>query len=369
MSKLDYDAVVLLGFGGPEQESEVLGFLQRVTAGRGIPDERLAEVGRHYYALGGVSPVNAQNRALLAALQQALVSSGIDIECALANRNSPPFVADVLTDLAENGHRRILAVAAAPYSGYSSCRQYREDLGLALAQTGLELELRKLPPFFDLPGFTAAITAQLLATLPPDLKLGAASTRLVFSAHSIPNSMAAASGPSGNAYLDQLRFVATQIAAGIKTATGIDTPWQLVFQSRSGPPQMPWLEPDVNDALASIAADHARDVVLVPIGFLSDHMEVIWDLDTQAAQTATELGLRLVRTPTAGLHPAFVTDLAGRIAEALTAGLSEAGPAQYCHGDCCLNPRSQAPTIAGCAHPGTMTKPTNSLSAGTNQEM
>jgi protoporphyrin/coproporphyrin ferrochelatase len=362
MSQLGYDAVVLLGFGGPEHESEVLSFLKRVTAGRGIPDERLVEVGKHYYALGGVSPVNAQNRALLVALQQALEASGIEIECTLANRNSAPFVADVLTDLANSGRRRILAVAASAYSGYSSCRQYREDLGLALAQTGLELEIRKLPPFFDLPGFATAITEQLLAALPTDLELDAATTRLVFSAHSIPNSMAAAAGPNGNAYLQQHRWVASQVAAGVKAATGITKDWDLVFQSRSGPPQMPWLEPDVNDALASFAAAGTDAVVLVPIGFLSDHMEVIWDLDTQAAETAAGLGLRLIRTPTAGLHEAFVTDLAGRIGEALCTGLSHASQAQYCHGGCCSNPRLQAPTVPGCALPANAL-PANALPA------
>ncbi len=357
-----YDAVLLLGFGGPEHESEVLSFLQRVTAGRGIPDERLIEVGKHYYALGGVSPVNAQNRALLASLQQALAVTGIEIDCALANRNSAPFVADVLTDLANSGHRRILAVAASAYSGYSSCRQYREDLGLALAQTGLELEIRKLPPFFDLPGFATAITEQLLAALPTDLELDAATTRLVFSAHSIPNSMAATSGPDGDAYLQQHRWVASQVAAGIKTATGVTKDWDLVFQSRSGPPQMPWLEPDVNDALASFAVAGTDAVVLVPIGFLSDHLEVIWDLDTQAAQTAAELGLRLIRTPTAGLHEAFVTDLAGRIGEALSTGISQADESQYCHGGCCSNPRLQAPTVPGCALSANAL-PTNALPA------
>ncbi len=346
---LAYDAVVLLGFGGPEGVEEVVPFLERVTAGRGIPTDRLVEVGQHYFTLGGVSPINAQNRALLAALGDALASEGVPIETVLANRNSPPFVADVLADLAGRDHHRLLAVATSAYSGYSSCRQYREDLGLALAETGLALDVRKLGPFYDLPEFAATITELLLAGLPADLDLAADSTRLVFTTHSIPTPMARTAGPSGDGYLAQHRWVAGRVADGIAAATGIRKPWDLVFQSRSGPPAMPWLEPDVNDALREFAAAGTTDVVLVPIGFISDHMEVIWDLDTQAFQTAGELGVRLVRTPTVGTHPAFVAALAGRIAEELRTGSPEPGPGQFCFGDCCANPRREAPVVAGVA--------------------
>lgn len=344
-----FDAVVLLGFGGPEGVDEVVPFLERVTAGRGIPKDRLVEVGQHYFTLGGVSPINAQNRALRDALAAELAVQGCSVEVALANRNSAPFVPDVLAGLVERGHRRLLGVATAAYSGYSACRQYREDLGLALAATGADLVIRKLPPFYDLDGFVATITELLLAALPDDLELGAEATRLVFTTHSIPNSMAAASGPNGDAYLNQHRWVAGQVVAAIASATGITKGWELVFQSRSGPPQVPWLEPDVNDALRDFAAAGTTDVILVPIGFISDHMEVIWDLDTQALQTAAELGIRLVRTPTVGTHPAFVAGLAGRIAQQLLTGLRQAEPGQFCHGDCCLNPRSQAPTVPGAA--------------------
>jgi ferrochelatase len=344
-----FDAVVLLGFGGPEGVDEVVPFLERVTAGRGIPKDRLVEVGQHYFTLGGVSPINAQNRALRDALAAELAVQGCSVEVALANRNSAPFVPDVLAGLVERGHRRLLGVATAAYSGYSACRQYREDLGLALAATGADLVIRKLPPFYDLDGFVATITELLLAALPADLELGAEATRLVFTTHSIPNSMAAASGPNGDAYLNQHRWVAGQVVAAIASATGITKGWELVFQSRSGPPQVPWLEPDVNDALRDLAAAGTTDVILVPIGFISDHMEVIWDLDTQALQTAAELGIRLVRTPTVGTHPAFVAGLAGRIAQQLLTGLRQAEPGQFCHGDCCLNPRSQAPTVPGAA--------------------
>ncbi len=346
---LAYNAVVLLGFGGPEATEEVVPFLERVTAGRGIPKERLVEVGQHYFTLGGVSPINAQNRALQAALAAALAAEGVPVETALANRNSPPFVPDVLADLAGRGHRRVLAVATSAYSGYSSCRQYREDLGLALESTGLQLDVRKLGPFFDLPAFAATITELLLGCLPADLDLAADSTRLVFTTHSIPTPMAHTAGPSGDGYVAQHRRVATQVADGIAAATGVTKPWDLVFQSRSGPPTMPWLEPDVNDAMREFAAAGATDVVLVPIGFISDHMEVIWDLDTQAQETAAELGVRLVRTPTVGTHPAFVAALAARIATELRTGSPEPGPGQFCFAGCCANPRREAPVVAGVA--------------------
>ncbi len=344
---MTYEVVLLLGFGGPEGPDEVVPFLQRVTAGRGIPPERLVEVGQHYFTLGGVSPINAQNRALRDALADALATAGRPVEVVLANRNSAPFVADVLADLAGRGVRRVLGVATAAYSGYSGCRQYREDLGLALAEADIELDVRKLPPYFDLPGFAAGMAELLLQALPADLDLAAATTRLVFTTHSIPTMMAQASGPTGDAYLSQHRWVASRIAETI----GAPDSWDLVFQSRSGPPSVPWLEPDVNDALAAYADAGARDIVLVPIGFLSDHVEVIWDLDTQAAQTAADLGLRLIRTPTIGTHPGFVADLAARIAAAVKVGPTEAADGELCHGDCCLNPRSHAPVVPGCASP------------------
>ena len=347
MSAGPYDALLLVSFGGPEGQDDVLPFLRNVTAGRGIPDERLEEVAHHYRHFGGVSPINAQNRALLAALTDALAVTGIRIETALANRNSPPFVQDVLAGLAGRGHRRVLAVATSAYPGYSGCRQYREDLGLALAGTDLGLDVRKLSPFHDLPAFPGAIAERLLGCLPADLDLGADGTRLVFTTHSIPEAAAATAGPDGGAYLGEHRRVAAEVVALVAAATGSVLPWDLVFQSRSGPPTVPWLEPDVNDALRGYAATGATDVVLVPLGFLSDHMEVIWDLDTQARETAAEVGIRLVRTPTVGTHPGFVAGLADRIATELRTGSPEPGPGEYCHGGCCANPRREAPVVPG----------------------
>lgn len=346
---LAYDALVVVGFGGPEGPDEVVPFLERVTAGRGIPRERLAEVGEHYFRLGGVSPINAQNRALTDALRASLGELGVDCPVVLANRNSPPFVPDVLTGLAADGHRRLLAVATAAYSGYSSCRQYREDLGVALETTGLDLDVRKLSPFYDLPAFADAVVDLVQRALPDDLDLGAATTRLVFTTHSIPEAAARVAGPGGGAYEAQHRWMADQVAGRLSRIAGAPLGWQLVYQSRSGSPTVPWLEPDVNDALRELAADGATDVVLVPIGFLSDHVEVIWDLDTQAQETAAEIGVRLVRTPTVGTHPAFVAALVARIAAELRTGSPEPAPGALCSGDCCALPRGGKPTVPGVA--------------------
>lgn len=343
---LGYDAVMLLGFGGPECEAEVVPFLERVTAGRGIPPERLLEVGEHYFTMGGISPINAQNRALRDALGQALTAAlGEAVPVVLANRNSAPFVSEVVAELAAHDRRRILAVATSAYSGYSGCRQYREDLAAAQRACDTEVVIQKLPPYFDLPGFAAAISELLIGALPAELDLAADTTALIFTTHSVPLSLASSAGTTGDAYVGQHRKVAAAISAALTAATGVSKPWELVFQSRSGPPQVPWLEPDVNDALAELARRGITDVVLVPIGFLSDHMEVIWDLDTQAQQTAQAHRMRLVRTPTAGVHPRFVNDLAARIADELRQGPTQTAVGDLCHGDCCLNPRSQAPVV------------------------
>lgn len=346
---LAYDALVVVGFGGPEHVDEVVPFLERVTAGRGIPTERLLEVGQHYITLGGVSPINAQNRAFTTALADALASRGLDLPVVLANRNSPPYVPDVLAGLAAEGHRRILAVATAAYSGYSSCRQYREDLGVALETTGLDLDVRKLPPFYDLPALVDAVAKLAQEALPSDLELAAPSSALVFTTHSIPESAARAAGPDGDAYVAQHLLVADGVAARLSAVAGEQLGWHLVYQSRSGPPGVPWLEPDVNDTLRALAEDEVTDVVLVPIGFLSDHVEVVWDLDTQARATAAEVGIRLVRTPTVGTDPAFVAALADRVAAELRTGSAEPAPGQLCGGACCSNPRGNRATVPGLA--------------------
>jgi len=282
-----YDALLLVSFGGPEGPDEVVPFLERVTAGRGIPRERLAEVGEHYFRFGGVSPIQAQNRRLLAALRATL-----PVPVYWGNRNSRPFLADTVREMRADGVRRAAAFVTSAYSSYSGCRQYREDIARAQAEVGEGAPaVDKLRVFHDHPGFVEPFvdgTAAALAEAGPG-------ARLVFTAHSVPASMAATS-----AYEAQLLATAGIIADRL----GHRQAWDLVWQSRSGPPQVPWLAPDVNDHLRELYADGVRAVVLVPIGFVSDHMEVVFDLDTEAVQTAATLpGLTLVRATTPATEP------------------------------------------------------------------
>lgn len=338
---MSYDAVLLLGFGGPEALDEVRPFLERVTAGRGIPPERLDEVGNHYVTLGGVSPINAQNRALRDALSAALAERGHAVPVVLANRNSPPFVKDVLGELAGSGAHRLLALATSAYSSYSSCRQYRQDVGAPLTDIS-GLDVVKVPPFSDLPGFAEAAAQALV----PVLAEPGRRPYILVTTHSIPLSMARTSGPEdgwpadpgtpGTYVTQQLAAAEAAVALAAERA-GVDVPpWRLVFQSRSGPPAMPWLEPDVNDVLAELAAAGVQDVVAAPMGFLSDHVEVVWDLDTEAAATANRLGIRFTRVPTVGTHPTFVGGLADLLVHHLDASAPRPpGPGELCFGNCC----------------------------------
>ena len=343
-----YDAILLLGFGGPESPDEVRPFLERVTAGRGIPADRLDEVGRHYVTIGGASPINSLNRVLRNSLSAGLAERGYDIPVVLANRNSPPFVLDVLAELAASGAHRLLALATSAYSSYSSCRQYREDVGVALADhPELDVDVVKVPPFAEF-GWFAEATAELLA---PVLAEPGRRPFVLFTTHSIPSSMARTSGPeplwprpeSGEPgmYAAQHLVVAKAALAGATRRAGVEAPpWRLVYQSRSGSPATPWLEPDVNDALAELAADGTTDVVIVPIGFLSDHVEVIWDLDTEAAETARGLGLRLTRVPTVGTHPTLIGGLTDLLQSYLGAESTRVpAPSERCAANCCPAPR------------------------------
>jgi protoporphyrin/coproporphyrin ferrochelatase len=338
---MSYDAVLLLGFGGPEALDEVRPFLERVTAGRGIPPERLDEVGHHYVTLGGVSPINAQNRALRDALAAALADRDHPIPVVLANRNSPPFVKDVLSGLVASGAHRLLALATSAYSSYSSCRQYRQDVGAAL-EGFPGLGIVKVQPFPDLPGFIEAAAEALV----PVLTEPGRRPYILVTTHSIPMSMARTSGPeegwpadpgTPGTYVTQHLAVAEAAVTLAAERAGVDVPpWRLVFQSRSGPPAMPWLEPDVNDVLAELAAAGVKDVVAAPMGFLSDHVEVVWDLDTEAAATASELGIRFTRVPTVGTHPIFVGGLADLLVRHLDSTPPRPpGPGELCFGNCC----------------------------------
>ncbi|WP_327105408.1 ferrochelatase [Nonomuraea glycinis] len=285
----DYDALLVLSFGGPEGPDDVLPFLENVVRGRGVPRERLMEVAEHYQGFGGVSPINRQNRELVEALRPV---AGVPVYW--GNRNWHPFGEDTVRRMAADGVRKAAVFATSAYAGYSSCRQYYEDIARISVDGGPELV--KLRHYGDHPGFVEAMTDHTRQAL---VRLGRDDARLVFTAHSIPVSMAETAGPSGGLYEAQLRRTAELVCRSLGRTEGFD----LVWQSRSGPPQVPWLEPDVCDHLRAV---DAKSVVLVPIGFVSDHMEVVYDLDTEARQVADELGLPMERAATAGTHPAFV---------------------------------------------------------------
>jgi ferrochelatase len=313
-----FDALLVLSFGGPEGPEDVLPFLRNVTRGRGVPDERLAVVAEHYLHFDGVSPINAQNRALVAALDAEFAEHGIDLPIYWGNRNWTPYVADTLAQMRADGIRRALVLATSATASYSACRQYREDLAAARAAVGESApELVKLRHFFDHPGYIAAHADGVraaLAQLPADQRDGA---RLVFTAHSIPTAMNDASGPRRDGlYAVQQRETARLVAEAVR---GLGADFELAWQSRSGPPQVPWLEPDVNDCLRALAADGLAAVVVSPTGFVSDHIEVRWDLDTEARQTADSLGLAFARAASAGTHPAFVAAVRELVQEQLGA--------------------------------------------------
>ncbi|MEU9250386.1 ferrochelatase [Streptomyces sp. NPDC048270] len=312
-----YDALLLLSFGGPEGPDDVVPFLENVTRGRGIPRERLEEVGQHYFNFGGVSPINAQNRALLDALRKDFAEHGLDLPVYWGNRNWAPYLTDVMREMAADGRRRIAVLATSAYASYSGCRQYRENLAdalAALAEEGVEPpRVDKLRHYFNHPGFVNPMIEGVLAALaglPADVRDGA---HLAFTTHSIPTAAADASGPvedhteggEGGAYVKQHLDVARVIADEVAARTGLAHPWQLVYQSRSGAPHIPWLEPDICDHLEVLHAEGAPAVVMVPIGFVSDHMEVLYDLDSEATAKAAELGLPVARSATVGADPAF----------------------------------------------------------------
>jgi ferrochelatase len=307
VARVTYDALLLVSFGGPEGPDDVLPFLRTVTRGRAVPAERLAEVASHYQHFGGVSPINAQNRALLAALRDAL-----DLPIYWGNRNWHPFLADAIREMTGAGVRRALAFVTAAYMSYSSCRQYLDDIEGARRAVGPQAPVvERLRHFFNHPGFVTPMvrhTSAALAALPDEARAGA---HLVFTAHSIPVAMAEQSGPTGGAYPAQVHAAAALVADGV----GGGHPWQVAYQSRSGPPSVPWLEPDVLDVLRSLAASGAPAAVLVPVGFVSDHVEVVYDLDVEAAGLAGSIGLPVARAATVGTAPEFVAMVADLVAE------------------------------------------------------
>lgn len=339
-----YDAFLLVSFGGPEGPADVMPFLQNVTAGRDIPLERLEQVAEHYYRFGGVSPINQQCRELIAAVATDFAARGVALPVYWGNRNWDPYLADTLTEMAAAGVRSALVFVTSAYSSYSSCRQYLEDIQRARAQVGQRApQVDKLRQFFNHPGFIASFAAAAAAAA-RSLPDGGHDFDLIFTAHSIPVSMANASGPAGGAYQAQLAEAARLVAAEI----GYRRPWHLAFSSRSGPPSQPWLEPDINDLLTERAAAGSRAVVAVPIGFVSDHMEVKFDLDVEAAQTARQLGLEFARAATPGTDPRFVSMITDLVCERLdgttplAAGTLGAGP-DACPPGCCGSGAARPP--------------------------
>ncbi|WP_243470028.1 ferrochelatase [Klenkia marina] len=326
------EALLVLGFGGPEGHEQVMPFLENVTRGRGIPRERLESVAEHYHHFDGVSPINEQNKALVAALRGA----GVDLPVYWGNRNWAPYVEDVWREMADDGIEHAYVLATSAYASFSGCRQYHEDV--ARARVALESDpdgptgptAEKLPHYFDAEGFVKAnadALAAALAELPADLRDGA---RLVATAHSIPNAMADVAGPQGHTYERELETAARLTVDRVAPGRSFD----LVWQSRSGPPSVPWLEPDVNDHLQALSAAGEKAVVVFPVGFISDHLEVIWDLDNEAKETAEELGLAFARAATAGTHPAFVRSLVELLAERRAGGEPRLGT--NCPASCCF---------------------------------
>ncbi|WP_369202538.1 ferrochelatase [Streptomyces sp. PU-14G] len=368
-SPAPYDALLLLSFGGPEGVDDVVPFLENVTRGRGIPRERLEEVGRHYYLFDGVSPINAQNRALLQALREDFAAHGLDLPIYWGNRNWAPYLTDALREIVRDGHRRVLTLATSAYASYSGCRQYRENLAESLAALraeGLEVpRVDKLRHYFNHPGFVEPVVDGVvasLAALPEDVRAGA---HLAFCTHSIPTAAADTSGPvevhgDGGAYVAEHLDVAAVITEAVRERTGRAHPHSLVYQSRSGPPSVPWLEPDICDHLEELHGRGVPAAVMVPIGFVSDHMEVLYDLDTEAMAKAAELGLPARRSPTVGADPRFaatVRDLVLERAETergqapVRCALGALGPSHdLCPVGCCPA-RTPKPAAAGADAP------------------
>jgi ferrochelatase len=328
-----HDALLIVSFGGPEGPDDVMSFLENVLRGRNVPRERMLAVAHHYELFGGVSPINAQNRALIAALRDELARAEMRLPIYWGNRNWHPLLPDTLREMARDGVQHALAFITAAYSSYSSCRQYREDLARAQAEVGPDApRISVLRKYYNHPGFVAANVEHVRAALDmlPEARRGQA--HIAFTAHSIPETMARAS-----LYERQLIEACRLVADGVAHPN-----WRLVYQSRSGPPGQPWLEPDITDHLRAVHATGVSDVVIAPIGFISDHIEVLYDLDIEARQLAAELGMTMARAATAGTHPAFVSMVRELVVERLTASagkrfLGTHGPCHdVCPADCCL---------------------------------
>ena len=356
-----YDAVLVVCFGGPEKPDDVVPFLENVTRGKNIPRERLEEVGEHYFQLGGRSPLNDLNREFRAAVEQDLRKHGLELPVYWGNRNWAPYLSETVEQMAADGVRRVACFLTSAYSSYSGCRQYREDLFEATSQVSGAPRLDRVRHYFNHPGFVATMasaTADALDELPEELRDEAV---VLFVTHSIPTAMNDASGRSeargGGAYVRQHEAVATLVAGELAQRRGGEVRHELVFCSRSGPPQVPWLEPDVGDRIEELAADGVRAVVVSPIGFIADHMEVIYDLDTEAREAAERVGIDFARAATAGTDPRFVAVVRDLLLERAAVERGERadrpawgdlGPSwDVCPVGCCANPRAERPALCG----------------------
>jgi ferrochelatase len=360
------DALLLLSFGGPEGPADVRPFLENVTRGRGVPPDRLDEVAQHYLHFGGVSPINGLNRDIIDAVRAELAKAGIDLPVYFGNRNWHPMVADTLTTMAGDGVRRALVFPTSAYGGYSACRQYDEDIVGARAVVGGDApELVKLRQFFDHPLFVDAVADAVraaIATLPVSIRDRA---RLVFTAHSVPESADAAAGPPGEGGHRYSRQIA-EAARLVAEAVGVPS-YDVVWQSRSGPPTIPWLAPDIVEHVEALHDAGVPAVVVSPIGFVSDHLEVVWDLDTEAQERAEQLGMAFVRAATPGTDPRFAELVVELIREHVApetpvrklstfpvAGCSLNGAP--CEPGCCEPPRRPRPAPGSGAVPGSTTR-------------
>lgn len=338
--KPEYDALLILSFGGPEKPEDVIPFLENVLRGKNVPRARLEAVAEHYYHFGGKSPINDQCRRLISALRAELDAQGMKLPIYWGNRNWHPMVEETMRQMARDRVKRAIVLATSAWSSYSSCRQYQEDIQRAISATGPGAPVcDKLRHFYKHPGFIETMAERLRGSLEELTPEGRAAAQVLFTAHSIPMEMA-----------NQSRYVQQLETASRLTAEMAGAPqWRLVYQSRSGPPQQPWLEPDIVAALEEIAADAgaSRDVIVSPIGFISDHMEVLYDLDTEAAKRAAELGLNLIRSGTAGTHPRFIRMIRELIEERMN-GVPDAEP---CLENCCPAPIRRPAPAAGSAVP------------------
>jgi protoporphyrin/coproporphyrin ferrochelatase len=316
-----FDALLVVSFGGPEKKEDVLPFLENVLRGRGVPRERMLEVAEHYYHFDGRSPINDQNKALIAGLEQEFKGHGEKMPIYWGNRNWYPLLPDTLKQMHADGVRRAAAFVTSAFGSYSGCKQYREDIARAQVQTGTDaMVIEKLNNFWDREEFIAAMTERVrtaMAELPN-------AEQLIFTAHSIPMSMADASH-----YVRQLKEASARVAA----ACGMSN-WTLVYQSRSGPPSQPWLAPDICEHLRAQHAAGSQRVIICPIGFMSDHMEVLYDLDTEAHDLCTEIGLKMARVGTAGSHPKLIGMIRDMVFNAQTSPVTA-----HCEAGCCPTPQ------------------------------